>query len=275
MATVEGSFGFTTFYSSVSEFFMHTGQKAGIHDETPHNNIYPARTDKWPTTESSDFHLSFLFFFTYLLGAAGNLTITSPIFIDCHLRTAMYFFLQNFSFLEISFTTACILRFLYNISAGDKIITYDTCEVQILFTYLLGITEFLILATVPFDRYVAICKPRHYVTIMNNRVCNWLIISFWMPAMFITIPPLSLGLNLEFCDSDVIDHFFCAATFLLKISCSDTLYIERMILVYAVLTFVMNLVCAVLSSIYIILTILKQKYFLHRLPTWLWFPSLW
>ncbi|XP_058414021.1 olfactory receptor 6C2-like [Diceros bicornis minor] len=196
-------------------------------------------------------------FFTYLLSVAGNLIIISLTIIDCHLRTAMCFFLQNFSFLEISFTTACIPRFLYNISTGDKIITYDACAVQIFFTYLFGITEFFLLATMSFDRYVAICKPLHYVNIMNNRVCSSLIISCWMAGLLIIIPPLSLGLNLEFCDSNVIDHFFCDAIPLLKISCSDTWFIERMISVSTVLTFLMTLVCVVLSYVYIIMTILR------------------
>lgn len=143
-----------------------------------------------------------------MLSVAGNLTIISLTLMDGHLRTAMYLFLQNFSFLEISFTTACIPRFLYNISTGDKVITYTACAVQVFFTYLFGITEFFLLATMSFDSYVAICKPLHYVTIMNNRVCHRLIISCWMAGLLIIIPPLSLGLNLEFCDSNVIDHFF-------------------------------------------------------------------
>ncbi|XP_070264894.1 olfactory receptor 6C68-like [Myotis yumanensis] len=202
--------------------------------------------------------LIFIFLlFTYMLSVAGNLTIISLTIIDCHLRTAMYFFLQSFSFLEISFTTACIPRFLYNLSTGDKIITYEACAVQIFFTYLFGITEFFLLATMSFDRYVAICKPLHYMTIMNNRVCNRLIISCWMAGFLIIIPPLSLGLHLEFCDSNVIDHFFCDATPLLKIACSDTWFIERMILVCAVLTFIMTLVCVALSYVYIIMTILR------------------
>ncbi|XP_036312916.1 olfactory receptor 6C2-like, partial [Pipistrellus kuhlii] len=210
---------------------------------------------------SDDPHLKVLIFislfFTYMLSVAGNLTIIFLTIIDCHLRTAMYFFLQNFSFLEISFTTTCIPRFLYNISTGDKVITYEACAVQIFFTYLFGITEFFLLAGMSFDRYVAICKPLHYMTIMNNRVCNRLIISCWAVGLLIIIPPLSLGLDLEFCDSNVIDHFFCDTTPLLKISCSDTWFIERMILGCAVLTFIMTLLCVVLPYIYIIMTILR------------------
>ena len=95
------------------------------------------------------------------------------------------------------------------------------------------------------------------MTIMNNVVCRRLILCCWMVGLLIIIPPLSLGLNLEFCDSNVIDHFFCDAVPILKISCSETWHIEQMIIVCAVLTFIMTLLCVVLSYIHIIKTILQ------------------
>ncbi|XP_008708221.1 olfactory receptor 6C2-like [Ursus maritimus] len=196
-------------------------------------------------------------FLTYMLSITGNLTIISLTFIDSHLQNAMYFFLQNFSFLEISFTSACIPRYLYNISTGDKTITYDNCAVQIFFTDLFAVTEFFLLATMSYDRYVAICKPLHYVTIMNKKVCRRLILGCWTAGFLVILPPLSLGLNLEFCDSNVIDHFFCDSAPLLKISCSETWLIEQMVIACAVLTFIMTLVCVVLSYIYIIKAILR------------------
>ena len=98
----------------------------------------------------------FCLFLTYLLSITGNLTIIFLIFIDSHLKTAMYFFLQNFAFLEISFTTACIPRYLYNISTGDRTISYNDCVSQIFFTDLFGVTEFFLLAVMSYDRYVAI-----------------------------------------------------------------------------------------------------------------------
>ncbi|XP_008832589.1 olfactory receptor 6C2-like, partial [Nannospalax galili] len=170
----------------------------------------------------------FIFLFlTYILSVLGNLTIISLTLMDSHLKTAMYFFLQNFSFLEISFTTACIPKYLYNISTGDKTITYNNCVTQIFFTDLLGVTEFFLLAIMSYDRYIAICKPLHYVTIMNSSVCRRLILCCWTAGMLVILPPLSLGLNLEFCDSNVIDHFVCDASPLLKISCTETWLIEQ------------------------------------------------
>ncbi|XP_041528194.1 olfactory receptor 6C2-like [Microtus oregoni] len=199
----------------------------------------------------------FCLFLTYLLSITGNLTIIFLIFIDSHLKTAMYFFLQNFAFLEISFTTACIPRYLYNISTGDRTITYNNCASQLFFTDLFGVTEFFLLAVMSYDRYVAICKPLHYITIMNSKICKRLIFCCWAAGLLVILPPLSLGLNLEFCDSNAIDHFVCDAYPLLKISCTDTWLIEQIVIVCAVLTFIMTLVCVVLSYAYIIRTIIN------------------
>ncbi|XP_058414026.1 olfactory receptor 6C2-like [Diceros bicornis minor] len=194
---------------------------------------------------------------TYMLSVTGNLTIIILTLVDSHLKTAMYFFLQNFSFLEISFTFASVPRFLYSISAGDRTITYNACACQLFFTDLFGVTEFFLLATMSFDRYVAICKPLHYMTIMNDRVCQRLLFCCWMTTLLILFPPLTLGLDLEFCDSNTIDHFFCDANPILKISCSDTWFIEQTVIVGSVLVFVMTLLCVVFSYMYIIRTILR------------------
>ncbi|XP_053517873.1 olfactory receptor 6C2-like [Artibeus jamaicensis] len=202
--------------------------------------------------------LIFLFLLiTYMLSVTGNLAIIILTLVDSHLKTAMYFFLQNFSFLEISFTSACIPRFLYSIATGDRTITYNSCACQIFFTDFFAVTEFFLLATMSYDRYVAICKPLHYVTIMNHRVCRRLILCCWMTALLIIFPPLSLGLGLEFCDSNAIDHFSCDANPMLKISCSDTWVLEQMLIACSVLIFIMTLICVVLSYVCIIRTILR------------------
>lgn len=231
---------------------LNWSQKSMMRNHTITTFILLGLTDD-PQPKTAIFIFLFL---TYMFRTTGNLTIISLTFIDSHLQNAMYFFLQSFSFLEISFTSACIPRYLYNISTGDKTITYDNCAVQNFFTDLSAVTEFFLLATMSYDRYVAICKPLHYVTIMNKKVCRRLILGCWAAGFLIILPPLSLGLNLEFCDSNVIDHFFCDSVPLLKISCSETWLIEHMVIACAVLTFIMTLVCVVLSYIYIIKAIL-------------------
>ncbi|XP_043823920.1 olfactory receptor 6C2-like [Dromiciops gliroides] len=202
--------------------------------------------------------LIFIFlFFTYILSIVGNLIIIILTLMDAQLKTPMYFFLRNFSFLEVAFTTAYIPRYLYSLSTGDNTITYNACVAQIFFVIILGSTEFFLLATMSYDRYVAICKPLHYTTIMNSKVCNQLLLSSWLAGLIIILPPISLGLQLEFCDSNVIDHFGCDAFPILKIACSDTQFIEKMVLSFAVLTLIITLFLVFLSYACIIRTVLR------------------
>ncbi|XP_075408965.1 olfactory receptor 6C2-like [Tenrec ecaudatus] len=194
---------------------------------------------------------------TYMLSVTGNLTIIALTFVDSHLKTPMYFFLKNFSFLEISFTSACIPRYLYDIATGDKVITYNACIIEVVFTDLCAVTEFFLLAAMSYDRYVAICKPLHYVTIMNSRACWVLIFCCWVSGLSVIIPPLILVLKLEFCDSNILDHFACDAFPLVKIACSETWTLEQTVNICAVLTLNLTLTCVVLSYGSIIKTIFK------------------
>uniref|UniRef100_A0A8D0XNY2 Olfactory receptor n=1 Tax=Sus scrofa TaxID=9823 RepID=A0A8D0XNY2_PIG len=200
----------------------------------------------------------FLFlFFNYILSLMGNFVIILLTLLDPHLKTPMYFFLRNFSFLEISFTTVCIPRYLISILTGDKSISYNGCVTQLSFFLLLGVTEFFLLAAMSYDRYVAICKPLHYPVIMNSRVCHQLVLSSWVAGFLIIFPPLVLGLQLDFCASKIIDHFLCDSSPVLQLSCTDTSFIELMAFVLAVVTLVVTLLLVVLSYTYIIKTILK------------------
>ena len=108
-----------------------------------------------------------------------------------------------------------------------------------------------------YDQYVAICKPLHYMTIMNGRVCTILVFCCWKSGLMIIITPLNMGFRLEFCDSNAIDHFGCDAAPLFKISCSDAWFIEQMVIICAVVTFIITLIGVVPSYVYIIRTILR------------------
>ncbi|KAM6154553.1 olfactory receptor 6C6 [Erethizon dorsatum] len=200
----------------------------------------------------------FLFLFlNYTLSLVGNLVIILLTLLDPRLKKPMYFFLRNFSFLEIIFTTVCIPRFLVTIVTGDKTISYNSCAAQLFFILLLGVTEFYLLAAMSYDRYVAICKPLHYPIIMNSKVCYQLVLSSWATGFLIIFPPLAMGLKLHFCASNIIDHFMCETSPILQISCTDTHVLEMMSFVLAVVTLVVTLILVILSYSYIIRTILK------------------
>ncbi|XP_020937333.1 olfactory receptor 6C6-like [Sus scrofa] len=200
----------------------------------------------------------FIFLFlNYMLSVKGNLFIILLILLDPRLKTPMYFFLQNFSFLEVSLTTVCIPRFLISIITKNKIISYNGCASQLFFFLVLGVTEFYLLAAMSFDRYVAICKPLHYPIIMSKKVCYQLVLSSWAAGFLLTFPPLVLGLKREFCASKVIDHFICDTSPVLQISCTDTHLLELISFGSAVVTLGVTLLLVTLSYTYIIKTILN------------------
>ncbi|XP_006859630.1 PREDICTED: olfactory receptor 6C76-like [Chrysochloris asiatica] len=210
-------------------------------------------------TDDADLQMvTFLFLFlTYLLSVTGNLTIILLTLLDSHLKTPMYFFLRNFSFLEIIFTSVCIPRYLVSIVTIDKMISYDACAAQLFFVIFLGASEFFLLAAMSYDRYVAICKPLHYTNIMNSRVCSQMVVTSWVAGLLTISPALIMGLGLEFCDVNIIDHFLCDYSPILKISCSNTQVLELLGFILAIFILLITLTMVILSYGNIIRTILK------------------
>ncbi|XP_043737393.1 olfactory receptor 6C1-like [Cervus elaphus] len=194
---------------------------------------------------------------TYMLSITGNLTIITLTLLDAHLQTPMYFFLRSFSILEVSFTTVTIPKFLATIITGDKTISFNDCMAQLFFFILLGVTEFYLLAAMSYDRYIAICKPLHYMTIMNHRVCALLVLASWLASFLIIFPLLMLFIQLDYCKSNAINHFTCDYFPLLQLSCSNTKLLEVMGFSSAVFTLMFTLTLIILSYTYIIRTILR------------------
>ncbi|XP_060485630.1 olfactory receptor 6C4-like [Panthera onca] len=194
---------------------------------------------------------------TYVISVLGNLTIIILTQVHPHLQTPMYFFLRNFSFLEISFTSIFIPRFLTSVTTGNKVISFAGCLIQYFFAIFLGATEFYLLASMSYDRYVAICKPLHYLTIMSNRVCIQLVFCSWLGGLLAILPPITLMSQVDFCASNVLNHYYCDYGPLLELACSDTSLLEQMVIFVAVVTLVVTLVLVTFSYTYIIKTILR------------------
>ncbi|XP_003405147.1 olfactory receptor 6C4 [Loxodonta africana] len=200
----------------------------------------------------------FIFLFlTYMLSVIGNLTIIALTLLDPHLQMPMYFFLRNFSFLEISFTSIFIPRFLTSMATGNKVISFAGCLTQYFFAIFLGPTEFYLLASMSYDRYVAICKPLHYLTIMSSRICIQLVFCSWLGGFLTILPPIILMSHVDFCVTNILNHYYCDYGPLMELACSDTNVLELMVILLAVVTLVVTLVLVTLSYTYIIRTILR------------------
>lgn len=188
-----------------------------------------------------------IFLGIYLITMMGNLLIILVIISDSHLHTPMYFFLANLSLTDICFISASIPKMLANINNQNQIISYSECLTQLYFLLLFGGLDNFLLAVMAYDRYVAICQPLHYGTVMSPQLCALMLGICWLltncPALIHTL----LMTQVTFCAHRVIPHFYCDPTALLKLACSDTRLNELMIIVMGLIFLTAPLMLIVLS----------------------------
>nr|XP_044621239.1 olfactory receptor 49-like [Equus asinus] len=194
---------------------------------------------------------------TYLLTLLGNLLIVIITLMDRRLHTPMYYFLHNFAVLEIWFTSVIFPKMLTNILTGHKTISLAGCFLQLFFYFFLGTTEFLLLAVMSFDRYVAICNPLRYATIMSKRVCVQLVLSSWLAGFLLIIVPSFILFQQPFCGPNIINHFFCDSFPLLELICADTSLIEFLSFIEAIFTLLGTLSVTATCYGHILHTILR------------------
>ncbi|XP_003466165.2 olfactory receptor 6C74-like [Cavia porcellus] len=172
--------------------------------------------------------LFLLHLLAYLASVTGNsLTITIT-WADRRLHTPMYFFLSTFSFCECGFITTIIPKLLTIFLSGRQTISFAACFTQAFASLFLGATTFFLMGVMSLDRYLAICKPLYYPTIMNTRTCILLVTAcFSLGFLLMVIPVIKLS-QLSFCGPNVIPHFFCDLGPLARLSCSESRSIETL-----------------------------------------------
>ncbi|XP_032024035.1 olfactory receptor 6M1 [Hylobates moloch] len=193
---------------------------------------------------------------TYTLTATGNITIISLIWNDHRLQTPMYFFLSNLSFLDILYTTVITPKLLACLLGEKKTISFAGCMIQTYFYFFLGTVEFILLAVMSFDRYMAICDPLHYTVIMNSRACLLLVLGCWEGTFLSVLVPTIVVTRLPYCRKE-INHFFCDIAPLLQVACINTHFIEKINFLLSTLVILSSLAFTTGSYVYIISTILR------------------
>ncbi|XP_037659135.1 olfactory receptor 4C11 [Choloepus didactylus] len=169
----------------------------------------------------------FLFFLILYVGTVvGNLLIIVTIKFSQTLGSPMYFFLFYLSFADVCFSTSTAPRLIVDALSAKSIITYNECMTQVFALHLFGCMEVFVLIFMAVDRYVAICKPLHYTTIMSRQVCIILVILAWIGSFIHSMAQIVLALRLPFCGPHVIDHYCCDLQPLLKLACMDTYVIN-------------------------------------------------
>ncbi|XP_066485405.1 olfactory receptor 10C1-like [Tiliqua scincoides] len=200
--------------------------------------------------------LFMVFLMIYITTMAGNLLIVFLVVTDQHLHTPMYFFLGNLSCLETCYSSTILPRMLASFLTGSQRVSVNGCIVQLWPFVFLAVTECYLLAAMSYDRYIAICRPLHYLVLMNFKVCLQLVAGSWIGSFLIDTILLLFILQVSYCGHNVIDHFFCDFLPMMDLACGD---VDQVKLVSSVLTSISTLppfLLTIASYVYIIAAIL-------------------
>uniref|UniRef100_A0A8B9W7F5 Olfactory receptor n=1 Tax=Bos mutus grunniens TaxID=30521 RepID=A0A8B9W7F5_BOSMU len=206
--------------------------------------------------------LFLLFLMIYLItimGNLGNLGLIALIYNDPHLHIPMYLFLGSLAFVDAWISSTVTPKMLVNFLAKRKMISLSECITQLFSFAFSATTECFLLATMAFDRYVAICKPLLYSVIMTNRLCIRLSVLSFVGGLIHSIIHIGFLFRLTFCKSNIIHHFYCDIMPLFKISCTDTSINVLMVFIFSGSIQVFTILTVLVSYILVLFTILKNK----------------
>uniref|UniRef100_A0A8D1MSG0 Olfactory receptor n=1 Tax=Sus scrofa TaxID=9823 RepID=A0A8D1MSG0_PIG len=198
-----------------------------------------------------------LFLGMYLTKVLGNLLIILLIRLDPRLHTPMYFFLSHLAFSDVSFSCVTLPKMLLNMQTQQQSISYVGCITQMYFFLLFICLDNLLLVVMACDRYVAICQPLHYRTIMRDGFCVLLVVGSWFFSCVHALLHTLLLSRLSFCADNTIPHFFCDFTAVLKLTCSDTSINELVIFIEGGLLTSFPLRAILGSYVHIVASILR------------------
>uniref|UniRef100_A0A0D9S418 Olfactory receptor n=1 Tax=Chlorocebus sabaeus TaxID=60711 RepID=A0A0D9S418_CHLSB len=195
-------------------------------------------------------------FVIYIFIVIGNLTVFFAVKVDTRLHNPMYNFISIFSFLEIWYTTATIPKMLSNLISRQRTISMIGCLLQMYFFHSLGNSEGILLTTMAIDRYIAICNPLHYPTIMTPRLCAQLSAGSCIFGFLVLLPEIAWISTLPFCGPNEIHQIFCDFEPVLRLACTDTSMILIEDVIHAV-AIIFSVLIIALSYIRIITVILR------------------
>ncbi|XP_074087539.1 olfactory receptor 4D6-like [Macrotis lagotis] len=170
------------------------------------------------------------FLAVYITMVLGNVLIVVTVTCESRLHTPMYFLLRNKSILDIVFSSITVPKFLVDLLSERKAISYHGCMIQIFFFHFAGGADIFFLSIMAYDRYLAISKPLHYISIMRKEVWVGLILASWVGGCLHSIVQVFLILPLHFCGPNVLDAFYCDVPQVVKLACSDTFALELLLI---------------------------------------------
>ncbi|XP_058396391.1 olfactory receptor 4K13-like [Diceros bicornis minor] len=194
-----------------------------------------------------------IFFLVYVAIVVGNLLIVISVILDNHLHSPMYFFLANLSFFDLYLSSVATPKMIADFLRKHKTISLWGCMAQMFFTHFFGGGEMSLLIAMAIDRYVAICKPLHYKTIMSHRVLIVFLLLSWATGFIHTTSQMVFTVGLPFCGPNIVDSIFCDLPLVIKLACTETYILELLVIANSGL---LSLICFILLLIsYIIMLV--------------------
>ncbi|XP_067173060.1 olfactory receptor 14C36-like [Apteryx mantelli] len=208
------------------------------------------------TRELQLLHFS-LFLGIYLAALLGNGLIITAVACDHHLHTPMYFFLLNLSLLDLGAISTTVPKSMANSLWDTRAISYSGCAAQLFLVVFLLAGEYFLLTVMAYDRYVAICKPLHYGTLMGSRACVKMAAAAWASGFLYSALHTGNTFSIPLCQGNVVEQFFCEIPEILKLSCSDSYLREVGLIVVSVCLLFGCFIFIVLSYVEIFTAVLR------------------
>ncbi|XP_066483422.1 olfactory receptor 2D3-like [Tiliqua scincoides] len=200
-----------------------------------------------------------LFLAIYVVTLTGNSIIISVTTIDSRLATPMYYFLRHLAVVDVCYISSTVPQLLVHFLSRTQTISLLACATQNYAFFAFGVTECFLLAVMAYDRYVAICNPLNYMLVIGHQVCTKMAAASWICGFLHSVVLTVYTFHVPFCGSNLIDHFFCEAPQVLKLSCADTYVNELVIFAVAVLVLIIPLSLVFVSYSRIVATILRMS----------------
>ncbi|XP_023111312.2 olfactory receptor 4F6-like [Felis catus] len=199
---------------------------------------------------------SAVFYVTIVL---GNLLVVFAVTFDPYLHSPMYFLLANLSFIDLCLSTLTVPKMIHNLYSGYKTISFQGCVIQIFALHVLGGSEMVLLIAMALDRYVAICKPLHYLIIMSPQMCILLLAGAWVIGLIHAVVQVAFVVHLPFCGPNEIDSFYCDLPWFIKLACTDTYRMEFMVTANSGFISMGTFFLLLISYIFILVTVWKRS----------------
>lgn len=200
-----------------------------------------------------------LFLMIYLVTLIGNVGIIGLVHAFSSLHTPMYYFLSCLSLVDLIYSSTITPKMLADLISVEKSISFFGCVLQIYCYAAMASIEVLLLSSMSYDRYAAICHPLHYVSVMTKDKCLYMVLLSSTVGLLQSLAQTSCVFSLRYCRSNLIDHFYCEIPPLLKLSCSDTLFCKVLTLFFVSSLGLYSLVTVLVSYTLIVSSILRMK----------------